>query len=70
MLNSRNQPTLALLVPLAWFPPRLGSCAAIYCHEPKMPLLTELENLFGFILQRFRAYGAAGQKLNSTNCLS
>jgi hypothetical protein len=31
-------------------------------HEPKMPLLPELENLF-FVLQRFRAYGATGKRL-------
>jgi len=35
-----------------------------------MPLLQELENLFGFIPQSFRAHGAAGNKFNSTNCLS
>jgi hypothetical protein len=28
-----------------------------------MPLLTELENLFGFVLQRFRADGAENQVL-------
>jgi len=34
-------------------------------HEPKMPLLTELKNLFCFALQRYRADGAADNKLNS-----
>jgi hypothetical protein len=28
-----------------------------------MPLLTELENLFGLELQIFRAYSAAGDKI-------
>jgi hypothetical protein len=35
-----------------------------------IPLLPELENLFGFVLQIFRAHGAADNKLNSTNCRS
>jgi hypothetical protein len=34
-------------------------------HERKMPLLLELENLFSFVLQRCRAYGAAGDMVNS-----
>ena len=29
----------------------------IRCHAPKMPLLTELENLFLLVLQRCHAYG-------------
>jgi hypothetical protein len=31
----------------------------------KMPLLTELENLFRLVLQIFRAHGAAGGKFNA-----
>ena len=31
-------------------------------HEPKMPLLTELENFFVLFLQRFRPYGARHHK--------
>jgi hypothetical protein len=31
--------------------------------RPKMPLLTELENLFVLGLQIFRTYGAAGDKI-------
>jgi hypothetical protein len=33
--------------------------------RPKMPLLTELENLFRLGLQIFRAHGAAGGKFNA-----
>jgi hypothetical protein len=32
-------------------------------HRPKMPLLTELENNSCYVLQRFRAYGAADNRL-------
>jgi hypothetical protein len=34
-------------------------------HEPKRPHLTELENLFYFVLQIFRADGASGNNLNA-----
>jgi hypothetical protein len=37
-------------------------------EEPKMPLLLELENRFCSVLQRFRAYGAAGRKLYCLPC--
>jgi hypothetical protein len=43
---------------------RLGAAALkMSPTEPKMPLLTELENLFGWGLQIFRTYGAAGDRL-------
>jgi hypothetical protein len=36
-------------------------------HELKMPLLTELKYPFCFVLQIFRAYGAAANERNATN---
>jgi hypothetical protein len=33
-------------------------CVQVFGHEPKMPLLTELENPFVLVLQICRAYGA------------
>jgi hypothetical protein len=46
--------------------PMLNNVCAFFrvrvCHKPKLPLLPELENLFGFILQIYRAYGARGNK--------
>ena len=39
-------------------------CDPFAAYEPKMPLLTELENHFCTGLQIFRAYGAAGDRRN------